>query len=69
MVKNMFAMWEAWVSSLGQEDSLGRGMATHFSILAWRTPWIEEPGRLQSKDSNITEQLTLSLSHFYFPGK
>ena len=57
------------VPALDREDPLKKVMATHSSILAWRTPWIEEPGRLQSKESNITEQLTLSLSHFYFPGK
>ena len=68
-VKNLPAMQETRVQSLGQEDPLRKVMATHSSILAWRTPWIEEPGRLQSKESNITEQLTLSLSHFYFPGK
>ena len=68
-VKNLSAMQETRVQYLGQEDPLRKVMATHSSILAWRTPWIEEPGRLQSKDSNITEQLTLSLSHFYFPGK
>ena len=39
------------VHSLGWEDSLKEGMATHSSILAWRTPWIEEPGRLQSMGS------------------
>ena len=37
-----------WVQSLGQEDPLGEGMTTHSSILAWRIPWTEEPGRLQS---------------------
>ena len=39
---------EIWVQSLGGEDLLGEEMATHSSILAWRIPWIEEPGRLQS---------------------
>jgi len=39
---------EMWVRSLGQEDSLEEGMATHSSILAWRIPWTREPGRLQS---------------------
>ena len=39
---------ERWVSTLGGEDPLEKEMATHFSILAWRTPWTEEPGRLQS---------------------
>ena len=47
-VKNLPAMWETWVQSLGQEDSLEKGMATHSSVLAWRIPWTEEPGRLQS---------------------
>ena len=51
MVKNLLAMQEpqeTWVQSLGQEDPLEEGMATHYSILAWRTPWTEEPGSLQS---------------------
>ena len=47
-VKNLPAMQEIWVWSLGQEDPLEREMATHFSILAWRIPWTEEPVRLQS---------------------
>ena len=47
-VKNLPAMQETWVQSLGQEDPLEKGMATHSSILAWRIPWTEEPGRLQS---------------------
>ena len=42
-------MWETGVSSLGQEDPLGKGMAIHSSILAWRIPWTEEPGRLLSQ--------------------
>ena len=46
--KNLPAMWETQVRSLGQKDPLEKGMATHSSILAWRIPWIEEPGRLQS---------------------
>ena len=41
-------MWETWIRSLGQEDPLEKEMATHSSILAWRIPWTEEPGRLQS---------------------
>ena len=44
MVKNLPAMQETWVLSLGQEDPLKKGMATHSSILAWRIPWTEEPG-------------------------
>ena len=48
MVKNLPAMQETGVQSLGQEDPLEKGMATHSSILAWEIPWTEEPGRLQS---------------------
>ena len=48
MVKNLAAMQETWVLSLGQEDPLEKGMASDSSILAWGTPWTEEPGRLQS---------------------
>ena len=44
----MQEMQETWVPSLGQEDPLEKGMATHSSILAWRIPWTEEPGGLQS---------------------
>ena len=51
MVKNLPAMQETWVPSLGQEDPLEKEMATHSSILSWRTPWKEEPGRLQSMGS------------------
>ena len=47
-VKNLPAMRKTWVLSLGQEDPLEKGMATHSSILAWGTPWTEEPGGLQS---------------------
>ena len=43
--------WETWVLSLGWEDPLEKEMATHSSILAWRIPWTEEPGRLQSMGS------------------
>ena len=48
MVKNLPAMQEAWVLSLGWEDPLEKGMATHSNILAWRIPWTEEIGGLQS---------------------
>ena len=51
MVKNLPAMQETWVQSLGQEDPLEKGMATHPSILAWRISWTEEPGSLQSMRS------------------
>ena len=47
-VKNLPAMEETGVRSLGQEDPLEKGMATHSRILVWRIPWTEEPGRLQS---------------------
>ena len=48
-IKHLPAMWEIWVWSLGQEDPLEKGMATHPSILAWRIPWTEEPGGLPSR--------------------
>ena len=52
MVKNLPAKQETWVQSLGWEDPLEKGMATHSSILAWRIPWTENPGgRLQSMGS------------------
>ena len=47
MVKNLPPMQETQVRSLGQEDPLEKGLASHSSILAWRIPWIEEPGGLQ----------------------
>ena len=47
MVKNLPAMQDTWVRSLGREDALEKGMAIHSSILAWRIPWTEEPGGLQ----------------------
>ena len=50
MVKDLPAMQETPVPSLGQEDPLEKGMANHSSILAWRIPWTEEPGRLQSME-------------------
>ena len=55
----MSAMQETWVQSLGREDPLEKGMATHSSILAWKTPWTEEPGSPQSmghKELDTTEQ-------------
>ena len=47
-VKNLPAMQETWVESLGLEDPLEKEMATHSSTLAWKIPWMVEPGRLQS---------------------
>ena len=63
MVKNLPAMPETQVRSLGREDTLEEKMATHFSSLVWEIPWREEPGRLQSmgyKQLDITEQLAVS---------
>ena len=51
MVKNPPLMQENWFRSLGQEDPLEEGMAIHFSVLAWRIPWTEQPGGLQSMGS------------------
>ena len=51
MVKNLPAMHETWVWSLGSEDPLEKGMATHSSILAWKILWTEDPGKLQSMES------------------
>ena len=65
MVKNLPAVQET-VQPLGQEDPLEKEMATHYSILAWRIPWTEEPAGLQpigGKESEMTKRLTLSL-HF-----
>ena len=50
-VKNLPSMQKTWVPSLGWEDPLQKGMATHSSILAWKIPWTEEPGRLQPMGS------------------
>ena len=58
MVKNLPAMQEIWVRSLGQEEPMEKKMASHPSILAWEIPWTEEPGGLQSmglQRANITE--------------
>ena len=65
MIKNLPAVQEKQVRSLGQEDPLEKGMATHSSILAWRIPGTEEPGGLQSKggqESDMTERLN---THVY----
>ena len=61
MVKNLPAMQEPQVRSLGWEDPLKKEMATDFSILAWEIPWTEEPVRLQSMGSQSLTQL----SNFY----
>ena len=50
-VKRLPAMWKTWVQSLGWEDPLEKEVATHSSVLAWRIPWMEEPGALRSMGS------------------
>ena len=58
MVKNLPAMQDTRIQSLGQEDPLEKGMAAHSSVLAWRIPWTQEPGGLQSmglQESDTTE--------------
>ena len=60
MVKRLSTMWETWVRSLGRERLLEREMANHSSTLAWRIPWMEEPGGLQSMGS------VLRLKHFQY---
>ena len=56
-VKNLPPIQETWVLSLGREDPLEKGMATHSSILAWRILWTEEPGRLQFVGSQVRQDL------------
>ena len=66
-VKNLTALQETWVQSLGPEDALEKGMATHSSILAQKIPWTEESGELKTMGSQRVghnRQLTLSLSTF-----
>ena len=63
-LKRLPAMWETWVRSLGGEDPLVKEMATHYSIIAWRIPWIEELGGLPSmgcKELDMTERLRFTL--------
>ena len=69
MVKNLPAMQETWVRSLGWDDPLEKGRATHSSILTWSIPWIEVPGGLQSmghKKLDTTEQLTHIIKYKIF---
>ena len=64
-LKHLPAMWETWVHSLGWEDPLEKEMATHSSIIAWRIPWMEEPGGQQSTGSQRVghnRETSLSLS-------
>ena len=70
-LKRLPAMQETWVQSLGQEDPLEKEIATHSSILAWRIPWTEEPGRLQSTGSQsqtLLSKLTHTHTIFVFLG-
>ena len=60
MVKSLPAMQETQVQSLGQDDPLEKGMAPHSSILAWRIPWTEEPGKLQSMSLDTKSRTQLS---------
>ena len=64
MIKNLPAVLETWLRSLGQEHPLEKEMATHSSILAWRIPQTEEPGGLQSMGSQSQTQLLLYLVIF-----
>ena len=69
LVKSLPAVWEIWVQSLGWEDPLEKGRATHSSILTWSIPWIEVPGGLQSmghKKLDTTEQLTHIIKYKIF---
>ena len=61
-------MQETWVLSLGQEDPLEEEMVTHFNILAWRIPWTEQPGRLQSVESQESD-MTWRLNHYQLPSR
>ena len=69
MVNNRPAMWETRVPSLGWEDPLEKGMATHSSILAWRIPWTEEPEGLQSMGCNKSDTTVWLCFHVYIPIK
>ena len=55
-VKNLFAVQETWVQSVGREDPLEKGMAIHFSMLGWRIPWTKEPDGLQFMESQRVRQ-------------
>ena len=66
MVKNLLAMWETQVPSLGLEDPLETEMATNSSILAWRISWTEEPSGLQSMESTNTTTTTTGFPQGFF---
>jgi len=65
--KHLSTMWETWVWSLGQEDPLEKETATHSSTLAWKIPWVEKPGRLQSMGlQRVRHDWASSLTHTHF---
>ena len=66
MVKNLPAMQETQVHSLGQEDPLEKEMATHSSLLAWEIPWMEEPGELQSMGAQRVEHDSMTNTFTFF---
>ena len=65
VAKNLPEMQDIWIRSLGWEDPLEEGIATHFSILAWRIPWAEEPGRLQSIGSQRARHNRSNLTYMH----
>ena len=65
-VKRLLAMWETWVRSLGREDHLEKEMATHSSTLAWRIPWTEKPGGLQSMGSQRVQTRLSDFTSLHF---
>ena len=64
MVKHLLAMWETWVRSLNQEDPLEKEIATNSSTLAWKIPWTEDPGRLQSM--GLQEEHNKKMKNLYY---
>ena len=65
-VKNLPVTWETQVRSLDWEDPLGKGMATHSSILTWRIPWTEKPGRLQSMGSQRVRHNFVAITLYFY---
>ena len=65
-VKNLPAMQVTQVQSLGQEDPLEKGLATHSSVLAWEVPWTEEPGGLQSMGSQAVGQVRTTSNNYWW---
>ena len=66
MVKNLSSMWETHVQSLGPEDPMKKGMTTHSSIFAWRTPWTDEPGGVHSPWGHREADVTKNNVEFLF---